>query len=194
MDTKLVFALAATAINTITFLPYIRDMVYGTTRPHTYTFLIWMITQGTAVVGLWYGGGGLGALNLTVGLLFIFGVFLFSLFHGTKNITRSDTIVLVGALAAIGVWWQLHNPVLSVIMVTVIDVLGYIPTYRKTFESPRSETAISWAGAAIGNVLALGALSSYNFMTMSYLIVLSLANIIVALICIIRRPLYSKPQ
>lgn len=146
------------------------------------------------MVGIWYGGGGWGALNLTVGMLFIVVILLFSLKHGTKNITKSDTIILIAALAAILVWWKLDQPILAVVMVSAIDVLGYIPSFRKSYAEPWSETIIAWVGFAVSNTFAILALSEYNFLTMTYLIAITLANVALALVCVYRRRLVQKPN
>ena len=52
----------------------------------------------------------MGGLELVIGTIFVFIVFLFSLKYGTKNITKSDTAVLITAFLAVLVWWQLHQP------------------------------------------------------------------------------------
>jgi hypothetical protein len=110
MGMKIFFTVIATVVGTAAFFPYLKDIFLRKTKPHTYTWLIWTMTQGTAVVGIWYGGGGWGGLNLTAGTFLVAGVFFFSLRYGTKNITRSDTIILIVALLAIVAWWQLHQP------------------------------------------------------------------------------------
>ena len=194
MDLKIIFTVIATIIGTVAFLPYLRDTLSLKTKPHIYTWLIWAITQGTAVVGIWYGGGGWGALNLTVGVLLVLIVLFFSLKYGTKNITKSDTIILIAALAAILVWWQLDQPILAVVMVSVIDVLGYIPSFRKSYAEPWSETMIAWVGFSVSNTFAILALSEYNFLTMTYLIAITLANIVLTLFCVYRRRFVPKPK
>jgi len=117
----------------------------------------------------------------------VFGVFLLSLRYGTRNITRSDTFVLIISLLAILVWWQLDEPLLAILMVSGIDFVGYIPTFRKTYEEPRSETRIFWLGSVIVNSLALAALVEYNLLTISYLVTLWIANLLVFLIATFRR-------
>src|SRR3989344_9392966 len=123
MDIKIILTTIATIVAVAAFIPYLKDTFSLKTKPHSYTWFIWAITTGTAVVGIWYGGGGWGALNLTVGLFFVVAVFLFSLKYGTKNITKSDTVILIAALSAIVVWWQLDKPLVSVLMVSAIDVI-----------------------------------------------------------------------
>ncbi len=194
MDVKIIFTTIATIITVVAFFPYLRDIFLLKTKPHAYTWLIWIITNGTAVVGIWYGGGGWGALNLTIGMLFVVAVFLFSLKYGTKNITIGDSVILIAALCAIFVWWQLDKPLISVIMVSAIDVIGYIPSFRKSYQEPWSETLISWIAFSVSNIFALLALSQYNLLTVTYLVAISTANILLFLFCFFRRQFVPKPQ
>jgi hypothetical protein len=194
MDTKIILTIIATIIGVAAFFPYLRDTFSLKTKPHAYTWLIWAITQGTAVFGIWYGGGGWGALNLTVGTLFVIAVFLFSLKYGTKNITKSDTAILIAALSAIVVWWQLDKPLISVIMVSVIDVIGYVPSFRKSYQEPWSETLISWILFSVSNIFAILALKEYNLLTVTYLAAITSVNIALFLFCFFRRQFVLKPN
>ena len=78
LDLKTLYAALAILIGVGAFLPYLWDIFKLKTKPHAYTWFIWLITQGTAVAGLWYGNGGLGAVALTIGVFFVFVIFLFS--------------------------------------------------------------------------------------------------------------------
>ncbi len=188
VNLKIVFAALSLFVAVVGgFLPYFRDIFSRKTKPHAYTWLIWAITQGTAVAGLWYGGGGWGALTLTMGTVLVFFVFLLSLKLGTRNVTKVDTTILIAALLAIVVWWQLRNPLLAVIMVSVIDVIGYFPSLRKTFAEPWTETPVSWLMFALTNILSMLALSEYNFLTLAYLVAITAANICLLTICLVRR-------
>ncbi|MBP9818442.1 MAG: hypothetical protein KBC87_00545 [Candidatus Pacebacteria bacterium] len=157
------------------------------TKPHLYTWLIWAITQGTAAVALIYGGGKFGSISLIIGTVLVCVIFIFTFKYGTKNITKGDTATLVVAMLAVIVWWQLKNPLLSVLMVSAIDGIGYIPTFRKSYKEPYSETVSFWILMALAAVLSILANAEYNLLTVTYLTVLAVANIIVASICVIRR-------
>lgn len=191
---KIFFAIIATAVGVSAFYPYLKDTFLLKTKPHAYTWLIWTITQGTAMVGLWYGGGGWGGLDLIVGTFLVATVFLFSLRYGTKNITRSDTVILMVALLAIVFWWRLHQPLLAVFVVSVIDVLGYIPSFRKSYRDPWSETLISWIAFAISGVFGLFALGAYNLLTVTYIAAIAVANLCLFLFCLSRRRFAPKPK
>jgi hypothetical protein len=194
MGIKTIFSIIAASLGVIGFIPYVKDIFLLKTKPHLYTWLIWTITQGTAVSAIWYGGGSWGALSLTVGTIFVIIVFLFSLKYGTKNITKSDTVILIAALGAILVWWQLDAPLISVIMVTIIDAVGYVPSFRKSYSEPWNETLVTWGIFAVSNIFAMLALSQYNFFTLPYLIVITVADLILLTICLVRRRVVASPQ
>ncbi len=52
MDIKIISTIIATIIGVIAFFPYLKDIFSLKTKPHVYTWLIWVITQGTAVLGI----------------------------------------------------------------------------------------------------------------------------------------------
>lgn len=191
---KIFFAILAVAGVIGAFSAYFRDIFLKKTKPHAYTWLIWTITQGTALAGLWYGKGGWGALALASGTFLVFAVFLLSLKYGTRNITRGDTAILIAALLAIVAWWQLHQPLLAVAMASIIDFLGYLPSFRKTLEEPWTETPISWAVFSAANIFSIMALNQYNLLTLTYLITITVANTILLVICLTRRPMVPRPN
>ncbi len=192
-ELKSIFAIVAAVITVTAFFPYIRDLLQGRTQPHIYTWLIWAITQSIAVAGIWYGGGSWGAVNLTIGTGFVFAIFLLSFKYGTRNITTFDTIALVAALGAILVWWGLDNPVLAVLLATAIDIAGYLPTFRKSFAEPWSETVGTWVAFVVGNILSVFALDAFNILTLTYIVTIIVANLVVVAICLIRRRSVPKP-
>ena len=158
-----------------------------------YTWIIWAITQGTATFGLWYGGAKWGAFALFVTEVLVILIILLSFKFGTKNIKKIDTFLLVMALLAVFVWWQFKNPLLSVLMVSAIDGLGYVPTLRKSFFDPWSETLSFWAMMAIGDILVILSNAQYNFLTTTYPATLAAANIILLAECLVRRAML-KPN
>lgn len=193
IDFKIVATILSLVLGVLSYIPYIRSMVRGQTTPHPYTWLIWAITTGTAAVGGWYGGGGYGVLLLALWSVLTFLVFLLSFKYGTKNITKGDVALLVLALLAILVWWQLNAPLLSILMVTAIDAFGYVPTIRKSFEEPWSESLSSWFLFTATALVGLIALAQYNFLTVVYLAMSATLNAIVMGICLFRRRNISKP-
>ena len=187
MNFKFVIAIFATLFTILGYIPYFKDIFARKTTPHLYTWLIWTITQGTAAAALLYGGGKFGSFSLILGSILAFSIFLISLKYGTEDVTLKDKIILIFALLAIVVWWQLDNPLVAVLMVSIIDGVGYIPTIRKSFKDPRSETISFWVIMAIVALLALISSAEYNFLTVTYLAVLFAGDMAVISVCLFRR-------
>jgi|GEM_PF-6810987 hypothetical protein len=79
-------------------------------------------------------------------------------------------------------------------MVSAIDVIGSIPSFRKSYQEPWSETLVAWVLFLVANILIVAALEEYNLLTVTYLVVISLANIALFLICFFRRQYIPKPK
>ncbi len=195
VDWKSIFGVLAALAVILAYVPYLRSIFRRETEPHAYTWLIWAITVATAGAGVWFGGGGFWVtLGFAISTFLVSVVFLLSFKYGTKNVTRGDAIVLVFALLATFVWWGLDNPALAVLMATGIDLLGYIPTYRKSFAEPWSENVQGWIGYAIAPLLSLFALHEYNLMTATYEFAVLAANIGLLVLLLIRQRTVPKPK
>ncbi len=184
---KTTCGIIATIIGTASFYPYLRDMLRRKTEPHTYTWLIWTILQVTGVMAMFNSGAGIGALPLTVGAFFCGAIFFLSLKFGSKNITTFDTLCLIGALASIGVYFFLHNAVLAVILITVIDLVGFLPTMRKAYSEPYSETLSMYALFFVSSVFSLVAIGVYSITTTLYPATIMCTNLICCTILWARR-------
>ena len=187
MSAKLFIGIISVLLDGVGYYPYFRDILKKQTKPHLYTWLIWIITQGTATVAMIYGGANFGAWPFITGTILVALVFALSFKYGTKDITRSDTILLIFALLAVATWCLLNSPVISVAMVTIIDAIGFIPTIRKSYTDPWSETVFFWVTMSIIDILAILALEQYNFLTVTYSVMLIIGNSIVVTVCLFRR-------
>jgi uncharacterized protein with PQ loop repeat len=187
IDIKLLIGIFAGTIGALSFIPYFRDIFLHKTKPHIYTWLIWSLLQGTSVFIMLYGGAGIGVLPFVIGTILCGSIFILSLKYGTKNITLFDTICLIGALVALIFYIFLHNSLLSIILVSIIDFIGFIPTFRKSYVEPKTETASTYIVSAVSSVLAIGALLNYSVITILYPATLILTDTTCWLIIVLRR-------
>ena len=187
MNIKLIFAILSSLIGISCFIPYIYDIFKGITKPHSYSWLIWTILQIIGVMAMASGGAGIGVASLAIGAILCCFIFILSLFYGTSNIKIFDIICLIGALTAIIIYFLIHNALLSIIIVTVTDLIGFLPTLRKSYEEPKTETFLTYIISSISSLFALGALLFFNLTTSLYLISLVVTNGLCALIILIRR-------
>ena len=190
---KEILAVLAVVGVLIAYYPYFRDIFQKKTQPHIYTWLIWTITMGVGVLGIIKGDGQQGVWSLLLGLILVALVMILSIWYGTKNITKSDTVSLIFALLALGLWFFLENPYLALFVAALVDAVGYYPTFRKSFSEPKTETLSFWVISVIVSTISVLANENYNFLTTFYLGTMLTMNFFLTLFIIYRRKkLYNK--
>jgi hypothetical protein len=179
IDFKILFAIVATTIALISYIPYVKSMYWGTAQPHPYTWLVWTITQSIAAAGVWSSANAWVAVSMGIVSCCVFLIFLFSLHRGSRNITCADTVCLTAAAGTVLVWIATDNILAAVLLATAIDWFGYLPTVRKTWVTPKTEPKIVWFGFVIATFLSICALETYSLQSTAYLAMSLLMNIIV---------------
>lgn len=152
----------------VAFTPYVYGTLKGTTRPHLYSWIIWSLIQGTGVWIMLAEGAKWGAAGLFVGTAFCILNAALSVRFGTKDITRTDTIFLIAALVAFGMYAVAHEPYSALALVVFIDLCGFVPSYRKAFNDPQSENISTWGMLGLSNLLSLAALQEVTILTAAY--------------------------
>ena len=179
--------LIAVILGFVGFYPYFRDIFRGKTKPHLFTYLIWSIVTALAFLGQWTSGGGPGAWTTgTMEVLTVF-VLILSFKYGTEDVTKTDVVFLVVALGAIIPWWLMHDPTLSVIIATIIDVCAFFPTIRKTYNDPSSETLTTWVLNILRHSLSILALTNLLLVTYIYPAALAIMNVVVVAVIVGRK-------
>ncbi len=146
-------------------VPYLKNVLQKKIQPHPYTWLVWSIVSAVTFFGQLMKGGGIGSIPAGVAEAFTIVIFLFSLRYGFKNIMKKDTYFLIFALLGLIPWALTNDPTISVITVVSIDVIAFIPTLRKTWQYPRTETPILYAMNVLRHLLTLFSLQTYNIAT-----------------------------
>ena len=189
---KEILGAAAVVCEIASAILYYRDIYRGNTKPHLYTMIIWAILAGIVFAGSLVAGAGPGAWGTGATFLFCASLVPIAYYRGTTDITRMDRIFLIAALAAIAPWLISKNPLWSVVLATFIDWLGMLPTMRKTYNAPNSESLPSWILAVARSVMQLAALSTYNVTTLIYLVEVLLSDMALVGIIVSRKMMKSK--
>lgn len=169
---KIIASVLATIFALIAYVPYLIDMFRGKNKPHLYTWIsIFLITAVVAYLQV-IGGAGIGAIPVILGVG-VDAIILFYCFRfGTKDIVFMDKVCL--AITILGIVFYIllrRGPAVSLVIVTIAEVISFIPTYRKTRNDPYSKSLPSYFLIMIKLSLILVALEKYNFLTVSYSVI-----------------------
>ena len=126
-------------------------------KPHLFSWVIWTLIIGISAAARSVSEAGPGAWGAWAGCFSTFMIGLFALFKGEKNITRLDTFFFAAALAAIPLWVLTESPLAAVCLVSFIDMLGFLPTIRKSFLNPHEEPVYNYLVSITMQVLSLAA-------------------------------------
>jgi hypothetical protein len=191
IDHKVLLGGLAVLIGFLSYIPYFRDILRNKTKPHAFSWLVWSVLTGIAFSAQIVKGGGAGSWINAGTALMCFAVFILAIFKGEKDIKSSDVWSLIGAGVGIALWFITNNPVLAVILITLIDALGFIPTFRKSFYKPHEETLSTFVISTIKYAISLVALSSFTLTTWLFPASLVLTNGLFVVMLIIRRKVIS---
>lgn len=189
---KETFAAVAAILAIAGNVPYVIAILRGRVKPHAYTWFVWTVVSAIVFFGQVSKGAGVGAIPTAAGEIFTLINFLLSLKYGYKEIRRIDTVFLVIALAGIVPWVLTNDATLSVIIAVGIDVIAFLPTIRKTWEEPSTESPILYSTNVVRHILALFSMQAYNIATTLHSIAMIVTNLTMTTLIFVRRERKTK--
>lgn len=178
------FVILGVLINFFGSAYYIADTLKGKTRPNRVTWILWTVAPLVAFAAQKTEGVGLSALvTFTAG--FIPLLILISSFINKKshwNLTKFD--LFCGLLSVIGLmmWAITSRGNVAIIFSILADAFAAIPTIRKAFMHPETETWQGFLAALVSAAVALLTINKWNFASYSFPAYLILANGIIVIL------------
>lgn len=187
-DLKTILGILAVILTFIGYIPYLVSVIKGKTKPHIYSWFIWALNAFVIFFLQITHGAGSGAL-VTLAVAFMCStVFILTLKQKNKSpITKADTIFSIIAFIALVIWLLAKQPLISAILITLVDFFGFIPTIRKSWINPYSENLTFYAITTFRFILTILAIQHYSPITTFNPGVWLLGNALFTLMLIIKR-------
>lgn len=183
----------AVVLGFISYAPYFIDLFKHKTEPHPYSWFIWGLTSSLIFVLQILHGGEAGAWTTATVAFFSFVIAIVALAQGGKrNITWHDQIMLAASIAAIGLWLVADQPTLTMLLLVSADLFGFIPSLRKSWNKPYSETLSAWSIGIARHGLSIFALSSYTILTLANSVVWVIGNTLFCILILARRRVVAR--
>ncbi len=184
---KEIIGTIAVILTFIAYIPYYRDILKGKTRPHIYSWSLWSLLTILLVALQINGGAGPATWVTAAAGLLCGGVVVLSFKNGKRDITASDTVVAILSLIAIGFWLIANQPMIAMLLAISADMLAFIPTVRKSWHQPHTETLSLYMTNAFRFFLALGAVETYTFLSVAWPIAWAVGNALFSIMLFVRR-------
>ncbi len=166
---KELLSAVAIALTFIAFVPYIRSIRQGRTKPHVFSWVIWGTTTFVVFLAQLADGGGAGAWPIGVsGIITLYVAGLAYARKSDSTITRMDWLFFTLAMTALPFWYVTDDPLWAVVILTAVDVMGFGPTFRKAHSHPFEENLTFFALFVARNVIAIFALAHYSVTTVLF--------------------------
>lgn len=181
------FLLILSVVVTVTsVLPYIRDILKGTTKPNIASWITWTLLTLVATIAEIAAGEYVTAIFTSAAVLETLIIVILGLRYGYAKYSKFDAICQIGALSGFIFWYLFNSPAAAVIAVVTIDFIGALPTVRHSWLKPGEETWLAFGLAGFGGLLAIFALTAYNWTSLTYAVYIVLINILISYVIIYR--------
>lgn len=193
-DWRALFGFTAGVIAFAACVLYILSILKGKTVPSKTTWWIWSLVQVMLTVTFWQSAGDSNAIWVSVG--YTTGTIIIALIatkYGESGWAKTDQYCLLLALASVGVW-TLTNTIFALLCVLIADIVGSIPTIKKSYREPWKEDLPAWGLGFTGNIInmfVLGSLWRLDSLYPTYLLVLT--GTVVAVV-FFRRKFVAPPK
>jgi hypothetical protein len=190
-----VLGLLAGVVGIADTIPYVRDTIRGSTRPHRGTWLIWSVLAIVVFLSQRADGATWSLIMAAAQAVLTGAIFLLSIRRGEGGLSPADVLMLTLAGGGVIGWIVADEPVIATACVVAADLIGAAMMVPKTYRDPGSETLATFALASLSGALATGAVGTLDPSLLLYPVYYCLANgALAVLIRQRRRRLASRPR
>ena len=145
------------------YAPYILSILRKETKPNRASWIIWAIVS--SIIALSYREAGasyafLAPVGYAIGSTI---VLILSIRNGVGGWTPFDRSCLLGAAVSLVLWRIFDSPISALLINLFIDILGTLPTLRKAWYQPETESKVAWSLFSLGTIVNLFAIEKWIF-------------------------------
>jgi hypothetical protein len=179
--------MVAGVLQSLFYVPYIRDVMRGSTRPHRGSWTIWCVLSVIVLASQRADGGRWSLLVVVAQLVGGVTILLLAAERGVGGTSRVD--LGLGAIAAAGLigWYLAGDPTVATLCVVLADCVAVVMMLPKTYAHPYSETRSAFVLSALSGVFAMAAVGSLDFGLLLYPAYFAVADTVVIALITYRR-------
>ena len=122
-------------------VPYLRDVMRGSTRPHRGTWLIWSALAVVVCLSQWADGASWSLIMLLTQAVLTTAVFAVAIVRGQGGTTIVELALIAVAAAGVTGWLLSGEPLVATVCVVAADLIAAAMMVPKTYHDPGSETS-----------------------------------------------------
>lgn len=184
----------AGVISFAAFIPYVIAILRRETKPNRATWWIWTIVGFMLGASYYFSGAN---QTIWVPVSYIIGPFfiaILSIKYGEGGWTRFDRNCLLGTGVSLILWWVFNSSLIALLINIFIDLIGALPTIKKSYREPEKEDETAWILFFLGNIINLFAIETWKFAIIIYPIYMLLCCGTITVLVIFRKPNRAKER
>ncbi len=185
---------ASAVISILGASAYIRGTILGTTKPNRVTWLLWAAAPLIGTAAALSSHADIWATSRIFLAGFIPLLVFLATFANPNSYWKISTFdLLCGACSvlALVVWLVVDSPRLAILLAAIGDGFAALPTIRKAWSYPETETGLTYIASLISVLLVLPSIPKWNIENSAFQIYLLLVNILL-IVSVYRKHLLSK--
>lgn len=142
-------------LSIISPISYTKSMLAGKAKPHRTTRLIVLLASIASVLGVVHSSNVAGQIFAGIFLARASYLFIMSMIYGTGGWAALDKYCFVIGVLALLAYVTTHNGVLTISLGILSDVIGFVPTFVKTYRHPESEDPVFFGIEGVASFLGV---------------------------------------
>ncbi len=191
-----VFGITAGILSVIAYISYVVSVFQGKTKPSRSTWWILTLVGVLIFTSSRALGGGQNTwiqLSYIVGPLIIAIQSLFPKYGYKTGLNLIDKICFTGAIVCAVLWIIFNSPFIAFLGGIVLDLIGLLPTIKKSYVDPREEDPTAWVIEFVASIVnALGITVWFSLVEKDWIYALYLIIINGAVALLLLRPLLHR--
>lgn len=192
MNTDIILILTSIALSVYGSYNYIYDTLKGTTRPNRVSQSLWAIAPLIGVGAALSSGADWMTTVRTFMAGFVPFVIVIASFankNGYWKTTRFDYLCGVFSVIALVLWLAADLPIYAVLLAATADFFAAIPTIKKSWTNPESETGIAYVMSLCSVLVTIPTIKVFDIQNTAFQIYLLVVNIIL-IVAIYRKRIF----
>ncbi|MBI5045539.1 MAG: hypothetical protein HZC14_00840 [Candidatus Niyogibacteria bacterium] len=160
MDIKNVLSVISGILFAAAYIPYIRTILNGKTKPAKASWIIWASLDAIIIAGMMAEN----SVNYQIICAFLgsSAVATLSLKYGIPGWSVLDKACFIGAILGIILWGTFNNPLFGIIISLGVMFVGSVPTFVSVWKDPSHEDRFAWTLFWLSCVVAIPAIPHWT--------------------------------
>ena len=152
-------------VNILGAIGYIKKVLLGQTKPNRVTWFLWSVSPFIATAAAISKGVTWAALPIFMSGFGPFLIFLVS-FANKKSywkLEKFDYLCGFFSILALVLWGITKEPVIAIVLAILSDALAAVPTLKKSWIHPKTESPVAYATGLFNALTSFAAIKTWTF-------------------------------